>query len=76
MGLHAELPLKAEYGYVDLGRSTINAASAWSNLPVAGAAETVITTASTHTFRTSFHTLRAGVNYKFGWGAAPVVAKY
>ncbi len=68
--------LKAEYGYVDLGRSTINAASAWNNLPAPGAAETVIMTASTHTFRTSFHTLRAGVNYKFGWGAAPVVAKY
>ncbi|MEI2734820.1 MAG: outer membrane protein [Rhodoblastus sp.] len=68
--------VKAEYGYVDLGRSTANMASTFNTLPVAGAAETVTLVAATHSYRTSFHTLRAGVNYKFGWGAAPVVAKY
>jgi len=68
--------VKAEYGYVDLGRSVANMASAFNTLPAPGAAETVTLVAASHSYRTAFHTVRAGINYKFGWGAAPVVAKY
>jgi len=28
------------------------------------------------TFRNDEHTIKAGINYRFGWGGAPVVAKY
>jgi outer membrane immunogenic protein len=33
-------------------------------------------TAPGGTFRNDEHTVKAGINYRFGWGGAPVVAKY
>lgn len=63
---------KLEYGYVDLGSRTANLIN---ELTPAGAPSAFFV--SHNPGRTSFHTVRAGINYRFGWGgAAPVVAKY
>ncbi len=59
--------VKVEYLYVDLGNTTISAAS-WGGSPVFGA---------TYTSPTRFHTIRAGLNWHFNpFAPAPVVAKY
>jgi outer membrane immunogenic protein len=51
---------KAEYQYYDFGSTNITA----------GPPEVVGTR-----FRNDEHTIKAGLNYRFGWGG-PVVAKY
>ncbi|MFH1345309.1 MAG: outer membrane protein [Pseudomonadota bacterium] len=51
---------KAEYQYYDFGKTTITAGPA----DVVGAG-----------FRNDDHTVKVGLNYRFGWGG-PVVAKY
>lgn len=59
---------KVEYLYYDLGRLTTPAAAY-----VYGGNLTTVSTS----VRNTGHIVRAGVNYKFGWGApAPVVARY
>jgi outer membrane immunogenic protein len=73
--------LKAEYLYYDLGSvqaSTVVAAGfpqveEPSNGYSSGTSFAYTTTAST---RFNGNIVRAGVNYHFNWGAAPVVAKY
>jgi outer membrane immunogenic protein len=59
---------KVEYGYVDLGRVTGTGLELRS---VRGA-----TWFYTQERKVAFHTVRAGLNYRFNWGAGPVVAKY
>jgi outer membrane immunogenic protein len=54
--------MKAEWLYVDLGRSTINGVN---NVELAGPAPFPIFTTS-QVVRNDFHVLRAGVNYRFG----------
>lgn len=56
---------KVEYLYIDLGSesATVNAIPLLPPFQVA------------YHWRTTEHTVRAGLNYKFGWGG-PVVAKY
>jgi outer membrane immunogenic protein len=51
---------KAEYQYYDFGKTTFSAGPA----DIAG-----------RSFRNDEHTVKIGVNYRFGWGG-PVVAKY
>jgi outer membrane immunogenic protein len=65
--------VKAEYLYYDLG--SVQASTVVSALTPAGDATgyAYTTTAST---RFNGNIVRAGVNYHFNWGAAPVVAKY
>ena len=65
------LSLKAEWLYTDLGKSTRIDFQPVAIGPVGVFAITQNTT------RHDFHTLRVGLNYRFGgWGAGPVVAKY
>src|SRR5947199_5615839 len=52
---------KAEYQYYNFGTTTFTAAPA----DVVGTS-----------FRNDEHTVKVGVNYRFGWGGAPVAAKY
>ena len=63
--------LKLEYAYYDLG-------SVSYSLPLLNQTGAVLNFASVATSRTRFdgHVVRAGVNYHFNWGSAPVVAKY
>ena len=51
---------KAEYQYYNFGNTTFNTGPA----DIVGAR-----------FRNDEHTVKAGLNYRFGWGG-PVVAKY
>ena len=51
---------KVEYQYYDFG--TVNVFNA-AGAPIGS-------------FRNDEHTVKAGINYRFGWGGAPVVAKY
>ncbi len=60
---------KVEYLYYDLGRLTAPTAL----YVVPGVSASTLTTS----VRNTGHIVRAGVNYRFGWGGgAPVVAKY
>jgi outer membrane immunogenic protein len=61
---------KVEYLYTDLGRGQGFAAPEFA----AGALNGFAVTQSP--VQNRFHTVRAGLNYHFNWGAAPVVAKY
>ena len=60
--------LKAEYLYVDLGRSSVTS----NNLSLGGGAPLSAQT-FTHSFDIKSNIVRVGVNYKFG---GPVVARY
>jgi len=63
--------VKGEYLYTDLGTSSVSTLTAFGPpIPVQPLFNPTVTR------KTAFHTVRAGINYKFGWGAAPVVAKY
>ena len=64
--------LKGEWLYVDLGRTTLNGVN---SLELVGPAPFPIYT-TTQSYRHNFHVLRAGLNYRFGGVAGPVVAKY
>jgi outer membrane immunogenic protein len=55
---------KAEYLYSDVAGSNSNT---WTNVGLS------LNNVNNHT---RWNTVRAGVNYHFNWGAAPVVAKY
>jgi outer membrane immunogenic protein len=52
---------KAEYQYYNFGSTTFTGGPA----PIVGSR-----------FRDDEHTVKVGVNYRFGWGGAPVAAKY
>jgi opacity protein-like surface antigen len=70
--------LKAEYLYVDLGKTYI-ATSGAGLFPIVGAA--VLATpgffVAAHDPATRFHTVRVGLNYRFNlFGAPPVAASY
>jgi outer membrane immunogenic protein len=71
--------VKAEYLYYDLG--TVQASTVVSGATNTLAAATPYSptgyayVANTNT-RFNGNIVRAGVNYHFNWGAAPVVAKY
>lgn len=60
---------KIEYLHYDLGR----VAYSHAGLATIGAPIYAVVRSS---FRENGHILRAGVNYRFNWGASPVVAKY
>lgn len=66
---------KVEYLYYDLG--SISYVAAVPAVPAVGAAANFFPAFSTET-RTRFdgNIVRAGINYHFNWGAAPIVAKY
>ncbi len=68
---------KVEYLYYDLGSVTYNV-SALSPAIVGGATAGQLAFANAAQASTRFngHIVRAGVNYHFNWGSAPVVAKY
>jgi outer membrane immunogenic protein len=61
--------LKAEWLYVDLGKTTNTNLHSLSN-------RSGLLAATVNTTRHDFHTVRAGLNYRFNWGGAPVVARY
>jgi outer membrane immunogenic protein len=67
--------VKVEYAYYDLGNVTYNDGPLVANLVVRGPGVTFINTAAT---RVHFNgnIVRAGINYHFNWGGAPVVARY
>ena len=71
--------LKVEYLYYDLGSvvgagfSTPIAGPSGSNIP---AGTPIYTIAHNTRTRLNGHIVRAGLNYHFNWGSAPVVAKY
>lgn len=60
--------LKAEYLYVDLGRSSVTSNNLTINAPLLTSAQTF-----THSVDLKSNIVRVGVNYKFG---GPVVARY
>ena len=63
--------MKLEYLYTDLGNSSVGTVTAFGPaIPVQPLFAPVVSR------RTAFHTVRAGLNYRFGWASAPVVAKY
>jgi outer membrane immunogenic protein len=65
---------KVEYLYTDLGTSSI---STFGVAPWITPTPFIAIGASSSTVATRWHTVRAGVNYHFNWGApAPVLAKY
>jgi outer membrane immunogenic protein len=63
--------VKAEYLYYDVGRHSTTIAGTYTNfVPSTGGF-------STASVRDNGHIFRAGLNYRFGWGApVPVVARY
>ncbi|MEI2734821.1 MAG: outer membrane beta-barrel protein [Rhodoblastus sp.] len=65
---------KFEYLYTDLGSSTVNLTNAGAAIGGYFGCCTAYSGSLSNSNR--FHTVRAGLNYRFGWGAAPVVAKY
>jgi outer membrane immunogenic protein len=52
---------RIEYQYYNFGSTTFTGGPA----PIVGSR-----------FRDDEHTVKVGVNYRFGWGGAPVAAKY
>jgi outer membrane immunogenic protein len=64
---------KVEYLYYDLGNVTV-ALNPLANVAVGGFVRHVSTPIATTRF--DGHVVRAGLNYHFHWGSAPVVAKY
>ena len=64
--------VKAEYLYYDLG--SVQASTVVAGVDPAGANSFAYTTTASTRFNGNI--VRAGVNYHFNWGAAPVVAKY
>jgi len=64
--------VKAEYLYYDLG--SVQASTVVAGVNPAGANSFAYTTTASTRFNGNI--VRAGVNYHFNWGAAPVVAKY
>ena len=63
--------LKGEWLYVDLGRTTLTGV----NAEFVGPAPFPLY-ATSQSYKNNFHVVRAGLNYRFGGYAAPVVAKY
>lgn len=63
--LTSNFSVKAEYLYYDLGKSQLTLASVF---PVVSAA--------TYDVKRDGHVFRVGLNYRFGGGSGPVVAKY
>ncbi len=66
---------KVEYLYYDLGRVSGSFVNTWSGLG-ANAGNSDVESVTNFSARASGNIVRAGVNYHFNWGAAPVVAKY
>ena len=67
--------IKAEYLYYDLGNASATAVNVL--YPSAGRGLTTeIQNVSNFSTRFNGNIVRAGVNYHFNWGTAPVVAKY
>jgi outer membrane immunogenic protein len=66
---------KVEYLYYDLGRVTGSVVNTWSGIG-AIAVSSNIQSITNYSARATGNIVRAGVNYHFNWGAAPVVAKY
>ena len=65
---------KLEYLYYDLGSVTYSAGARTAR--ELGGVLVAWTHASTASTRFNGHIVRAGLNYHFNWGSAPVVAKY
>jgi outer membrane immunogenic protein len=66
---------KAEYLFYDLGTASASGL-AFSSYTNSGGSYTPWGYAATQSMRFNGNIVRAGVNYHFNWGAAPVVAKY
>jgi outer membrane immunogenic protein len=66
---------KVEYLYYDLGRVSGSFVNTWSGLG-SNAGVSDVESVTNFSARTSGNIVRAGVNYHFNFGAAPVVAKY
>ena len=60
--------LKAEYLYANLGSQTIHL----TTVPPATGNGSV----AAHFNDAAYHIVRGGINYKFDWGKAPLVARY
>jgi outer membrane immunogenic protein len=67
---------KVEYLYYDLGRATGSVVNTFGITSGDGAGTAGVMSITNYTGRVSGNIVRAGVNYHFNWGAAPVVAKY
>ena len=67
---------KVEYLYYDLGRVSGSFANTWSGIGGDYAGINDLESITNFSARASGNIVRAGVNYHFNWGAAPVVAKY
>ena len=65
---------KLEYLYTDLGSSSVNLTNAGAAIGGYFACCTAYSGQLSNSNR--FHTVRAGINYRFGGAPAPVVAKY
>lgn len=65
------LSLKVEWLYTDLGATTQT-----DMHPIVLAGPAGLFAITQNRTQNDFHTVRAGVNYRFNWGAAPVVARY
>ena len=67
--------LKAEYLYYDLGNITGSVVNTYAGFADA-AGQSGVSSVTNYSGRVSGNIVRAGVNYHFNWGSAPVVAKY
>jgi outer membrane immunogenic protein len=67
---------KVEYLYYDLGSVTANSSPIVGLNGVGVVGALFMTSFPQTTTRFNGHVVRAGLNYHFNWGAAPVVAKY
>ena len=67
---------KVEYLYYDLGRISGSFVNTWSGLGSYTPGSSDVESVTNFSARSSGNIVRAGVNYHFNWGAAPVVAKY
>jgi outer membrane immunogenic protein len=69
--------VKAEALYYDLGNTAFNQNFVQTLGPGSGAPGLALSNTSTRTsFRNDGIIARAGINYHFNWGAAPLMAKY
>lgn len=64
--------LKVEYLYTDLGSTTVRT----NGIGPANAVGFSSVNSATHSVSHAWHTIRAGVNYRFNFAPAPVVASY
>jgi outer membrane immunogenic protein len=67
--------VRVEYLYTDLGQTTLSTAGSGA-LTIVGIPILQTANGATNTTYNRWHSVRAGRNYRFNWGAPPVVASY